>query len=159
MARSLRRNHGHIHILRRLNAAEMNIKSMGKHQHIACLQIRLNILLVHVGLQLVVDQDHDHVSPLGSLSRGVHLKTLGLGLSPGLAPLIKPDDHIAPGLLGVEGVGMSLAAVADNRDGLAIQHRQITIFLIITAITQLLMQRCTRITADTAHPPPPWRAL
>ena len=48
----------------------MDSEAVSKHEHIAFLEIRLYILLIHSGLLLVVDQDHDHVGDLGGLGGG-----------------------------------------------------------------------------------------
>ena len=103
---------------------------MSEHQHVACFQVRLDVLLIHISLLLIIDQDHDDVSLLSSLSSGVYVEALLLSLSPGLGALVQTDNNIAAGLLQVQGMCMTLAAVADDCDGLAIQQRQITVCLI-----------------------------
>ena len=121
MARTLGGNHRDIHVFRRLDASKVDIEAMGEHQHIALLQIRLNVLFIHISLQLIIDQDHDNVRLFRRLGRGVHFKALRLSLRPGFAPLIKADNHPAARFLGIQGMRMSLASVTDHRDRLAIQ--------------------------------------
>ena len=131
VARSLRRDHGHVYILRRNNLVKVNIKAVGEHQHVALLQVRLNVLLVHGRLQLVVDQNHDNVCPLRSLGSCINLKPLCLGARPGFASLVKADNHVAAGFLRVQSLRMALASVADYRNGLTLQKGKIAVFLII----------------------------
>ena len=100
---------------------------MSEHQHVALFQVRLDVLLVHISLLLIVDQDHDDVSHLSSLSGVVYLEALCLSLSLGLAAFVQTDNNVAAGISQVQCVCMTLAAVADDSDGLAIQKRQVTI--------------------------------
>ena len=122
MSRSLWRNHGYVHILRRNNLSEMNGKAVSEHQHLALCQIRLDGLLVHVCLLLIINQNHNNVCSLGRLCCRIYLKTSCLCLGPASAALIETDNHVASGLLCVECVGMALAAVSDDGDCLSLQH-------------------------------------
>src|SRR5699024_1118733 len=122
--------HGNVHVLGRSDASEMNVESVSEHQHVALFQIRLDILLIHISLQLIVDQNHDDIRSLCGLCSCVNLKSLFLSLRPGFASLIQTNDNMASGILGVQCVCVSLAAVSDNSDGLAIQQRQVTVILI-----------------------------
>ena len=131
MSRSLGGDHRNIHILRRHDLIKMNIEAVSEHQHVALLQIRLNILLIHGSLQLVIDQNHDDIRFFCSFSSRIHLKALLLGALPGSASLVKTDDDVTSGLLCIQSMRVSLAAVADDCDGLSFQHGKITVFLII----------------------------
>ena len=131
MPGSFRSDHGNIYVLRRHDLIEMNVKAMGKHEHVAFFQIRLNILFVHGSLQFIVDQDHDDICLLCSLGGCIYLKALFLCTLPGSAALIKPDDHVASGLFCIQRMRMSLTAVADDCDRLPFQHGKVTVFLII----------------------------
>ena len=131
MSRSLRSDHGHIHVLRRYDLSEMNIESVGKHEHVPFFQIRLNVLLVHGSLLLIIDQDHDDIRLLRRLCRGKYFKSLLHCLGPGSASFIKSDDDMASGFLQVQGMCMALAAISDDGNGLSFQHGKIAVFLII----------------------------
>ena len=95
---------------------------MSEHQHHAGTQVGSDGLLVHGGLLLVVDQNHDHVGLLGGLRCGIYLKSLLLRLLPGTASLVQANDHVAAGFLKVQRVGVALAAVTDDGNGLALQQ-------------------------------------
>ena len=95
MTRSLRSDHRNIYILRRNDAAEMNIEAVCEHQHIAFLKVRLNIILVKCCLLLIVDQNHDDICLLCSFCCCIYLKTLCLSLCPGFTSLVQTDDYIA----------------------------------------------------------------
>ena len=122
MAGSLGSDHGYVYICRRLDQTEVNVEAVSKHQHIAGLEVGLDVLLVHSGLLLIVDQDHDDISHLSCLSSIVNCESLRLSLSLGLGSLVKTYDDVASGLLEVERMRMALAAVADNSDCLALQY-------------------------------------
>ena len=77
----------------------MNVEAVSKHQHVALFQVRLDIFLVHISLQLIVDQDHDDICFFCSLCCGIYFKALCLSLCPGLAALVQTDDDVTSGLL------------------------------------------------------------
>ena len=103
---------------------------MRKHQHIAFLQVRRDVLLVHSCLFLIIDQDHDDIRTLCCLRSRENLKSLLLCLLPGLGTLIEPDDDLAPGVSQIQCMRMSLASIADNRNCLPVKQGQIAVFLI-----------------------------
>ena len=109
-------DHGHIHVGRRNDLAEMDGKTVSEHQHIALLQVGLNVLFVHCGLLLIVDQNHDNIRLLCCLCRGVDLQALSFCLGPGFAALVKAHNNITAGILQVQRMGVSLASVADDSD-------------------------------------------
>ena len=106
---------------------------MCEHQHVALFQIRADAFLVQLSLLLIVDEDHDDVSLLGSLGSGINLEASLFSLSPGTGAFVKADDDIAAGFLQVQCMCMTLGAVADDGNGLAIQQCNITIFLIVNS--------------------------
>lgn len=69
MARTLRRDHEHVDVRGRHDLAEMDVEAMGEGQGLAGGQVGLDVLLVHIGLALVVDEDHDDVGRLGGVRR------------------------------------------------------------------------------------------
>ena len=120
MSGSLGSDHGNINILGRYDTSEVNIETMSEHQHIALFQIGLDVILVQICLLLIVDQDHDDVSTLCSFCSGKYFKSLCLSLCPGLGALVQTDDNMTSGILQVQCVCMTLAAVADNSDSLTL---------------------------------------
>ena len=128
--RSLRRDHGHIDVCRRNDTAIVNIEPVCKHQHVAFLQVRCDVLLVHGCLFLIIDQDHNDICTLCCLRSRVDLKSLLLCLLPGLGTLIEPDDDLASGVSQVQCMCMSLASITDNCNCLPVKQGQIAVFLI-----------------------------
>ena len=103
---------------------------MRKHQHVALFQIRLDILFIHSGLFLIIDQNHDDISLLRCLRSGINLESLCLGFSPGLTALVKADNNITAGILQVQCVSVSLAAVTDDGYFFSFQQRKVAVLLI-----------------------------
>ena len=93
---------------------------MSEHQHIALFQVGLDVVLVQISLLLIIDQDHDDVSTLCSFCSGEYFETLCLSLCPGLGALVQTDDNMTSGILQVQCMCMTLAAVADNCDSLTL---------------------------------------
>ena len=61
VTRALRRDHDDVDVLRRLDAAEVNVKAVCKCQGLALGQVRLNALFVQCSLLFIVDENHDDV--------------------------------------------------------------------------------------------------
>ena len=59
------------------------------------------------------------MSAAAAAATGDAPQPLGLRLRPALAPLVQADDDVDAGVAQVEGMGMPLAAVADDGHGLA----------------------------------------
>ena len=93
---------------------------MGKGDGLAGGEVGGNVLLVHIGLILIVDEDHDDVGGLGGLGDGHHLEAVLLGHGPGLAALAQADDDVTAGVPEILSVGVTLRAVADDGNLLAV---------------------------------------
>ena len=120
MSGSLGSDHGNINVLGRYDTSEMNVETMSEHQHIALFQVGLDVVLVQISLLLIIDQDHDDVSTLCSFCSGEYFEPLCLSLCPGLGALVQTDDNMTSGILQVQCMCMTLAAVADNCDSLTL---------------------------------------
>ena len=116
VTRCLRSDHRDIDELRRCDEAKVNVKAMCEHEHVALVEVRLDVLLVHIRLQLIVDQNHDDICPLCSLGIGLHRETLLLCLLSRLGALVKTHANINAGILQVQRMCMTLTTVTDNRN-------------------------------------------
>ena len=155
VAGALGGGHEHIHAGGRDDLLVADIEAVGKGQGVALLQIGGDVLLVDVGLHLVVDEDHDDVGPLGGLGHGFDGEAGLFGVSPVFGALTESHAHVAAGILQVEGVGMSLGAVADDGDLLAVEIAELTVLFIVHLCHNktLLYQVgcCNRKNDDTYH--------
>ena len=112
--RRLGGHHGDIHAFGRFDGLVVNAEAVGEHQSLARQQVWHDGLLVNLRLQVVGNQHHDDVRRLGRLRHGADFQTFGFGLGPALAALVQADHDIQPAVVKVKGVGVPLAAVADN---------------------------------------------
>ena len=121
MTWSLWCNHGNIHIFWWFNTSKVDVEAMGKHQHISFFQVWFDGFFVKLCLFFIVDQDHDDICFFSSLCCGIYLKSLCFCFCPGFASFIQTDDNITSGISQVQSMCMSLAAVADDGNGLSFQ--------------------------------------
>ena len=131
MAGALGGSHEHVHAGGRDDLLIADVEAVGKSQSLAVGQVGGDILLIDVGLDLVVDEHHDDVAPLGGVSHGHHLQAGLLGVGPVLGALTQAHAHVAAGVLQVEGMGMPLGAVADDGDLLAVQIAELAVLFIV----------------------------
>ena len=109
---------------------------MGESQGLALGHIGGDLLVVDVGAQLVGHQHHDHVAGLGGL---LDLHDLEVGMAGcklgGLVPVagaFAQADHDVDAALGqVLGMGVALAAEADDGNGLAVQHTEVAVGIVV----------------------------
>src|SRR5690554_2166867 len=130
VTRRLGGNHDHVQILARYDLVVVDGETVGESQGRALLQVRLDFVLVQLGLELVRSQDHDHVgSRYGSRYVG-DFQTMGFSLGDGGRTRAQAHGNVNAGILQVAGVGMALGAVTDDSDLLALDDAQITVFVI-----------------------------
>ncbi|MPM61343.1 hypothetical protein SDC9_108201 [bioreactor metagenome] len=145
MAGALGGHHEHVHIGGRHDQAVMDVKAVGKDQSLALGEVGGDLGAVHIGLLLVVDENHDEVGRLGGLSHGHDGKAVLLGHRPALSALIQADDHVAAGLPQVQRVGVALASVAYDGDLLPLQIAEFTVLVIVHFChSQTLLFPCCR---------------
>ena len=130
VARALRSDHEHRVILGRLDVAVVDVEAVSEGQGSARLQVRLDVLLVHGGLVLIGQQDHDHVGLGDGLADRLDLKALLLGELDGLGGRAQADDHVNAGVAQVQRMRVALGAITEDGDLLAIEHGQIGVLLI-----------------------------
>ena len=66
----------------------------------------------------------------GGVGDGEHLEAGGAGLLDRGGVLAQPDDDVDPGVLQVQRVGVALGAVADDRDGLAVEETEVCVVVV-----------------------------
>ena len=134
MPRALRRHHADVEIVARLDQIEMHVEAVREHQRRALFHVGREMLLVHVGLQLVGHQHHDDVGPLGGLGDVHDLDLFLLGLLRRSRALAERDDDVLHARVAeVQHVGMALAAVADHGDLLRFDQVDVGITIVIDA--------------------------
>ena len=131
VARTLRRDHPDVDDAGRVDPPEMDVEAVGEHQQVAGSQVRRDLLVVDRLLGGVGDEDHDHVGGLDRIGHVGHAQARVGGESPALGARREPDDDVDAGLVQVEGVGVALAAIADDGHGLARQRRRVGVVVVV----------------------------
>ena len=70
----------HVDIRRRRDLAEVDVEAVREHERLAGGHVRRDVVVVEVALDVIGDQDHDHVGGLGGVGGGQDLEAGGFGL-------------------------------------------------------------------------------
>ena len=147
VTRTLGRDHPDVDELRRRDPTEPDVEPVGEHQQLARPQVRRDIGVVDRLLGGVGDQDHDDVGRADRVPDIAHPQAGLLRQRSALRGRLQADHDVDPALAQVLGVGMALAAVADDGDGLAIEGRRVRIGVVVHA-------RGHRFVASSMDPDP-----
>ena len=131
VAGGFRSNHGDVDVLRGSDGPIVDVEAVGEHQGLPCTEVRCDLLLVDIGLEVVGDEHHDDVRLLSRLINGADAQSFGLGLLTALAPLVEAYHDVQAVVPAIEGVGVSLAAVSDYADGLVLQEGQVGVVVVV----------------------------
>ena len=109
---------------------------MGKGQRLAFRHIGGDLAVVDVSAQLVGHQHHDDVAGLGRLFHFHHFEVgMGGGKLSRFLPVagtFAQTDHDVHAAFGqVLGMSMALRAKADDGDGLAVQHAEVAVGIVV----------------------------
>jgi hypothetical protein len=85
------------------------------------MQIRLDVLLIYRRLRLIRSEHMNPVGALGGLIRRNHNHAIGASLLRAGPVRLKAHNHLVPAVAQVLRLRMSLAAVAQDGDGFALQ--------------------------------------
>ena len=122
-------DHDDVDVLGRLDQAEMDVQAMREGEGGTRLHPARDIVVVDRRLMLVGRKDHQYVGPFGGLGIGHHLEASALSLlARGRAFAERDRDVVHPAVAQVLGMGVALAAIADDRD--------------FAVLDQLARQRC-----------------
>ena len=107
----------------------MNRETVREHQCLALGQIRLDVLLVALGLLGIGQRDHDDVGAFDGFGGGDDFKAFFLRDGDGLAAFVKADEDLKAAVLEVERVGVALRAEAEDRQRFVFQHAEVGVFV------------------------------
>ncbi len=108
-------------------------ETMSESEGGTLLQVRLDLVLVQLGLEFVGGQDHDHVGGSHGVLYRLDGQAMGFGLGDSGRAAAQTDDDIDAGVFQVAGVGVALGAVADDGDLLALDDGKVTVFIVVNA--------------------------
>ena len=114
----LGRDHHHVHVVGQHDFAIVDAEAVGHHEGAARLEVGGDLLPVDAALQVVRDHHHDHVRLCRHFGHFGNAQAGRFGGGDAGAAWVKADDHVLAVILQVQGVGVTLAAVADDADRL-----------------------------------------
>ena len=131
VARPLGGDQGAVDSLGRDDLAEVDVEPVRAEQEVARPKVRLDLAGVDVALDLVGQEDIDQVAGLGGLGGRHRLEAVAdgqvvIGRARALA-----DHHVAARVAQVLRLGVPLAAIADHRDRLALEQREVGILVVV----------------------------
>ena len=113
-----------------LNVAEVDIEAVGEEQRGTGLEVGLDLVAVQLGLDLVRGQDRHDVGPGHGLGDRLDGQPGLLGLGDGAGALTQAHHDLHAGVPQVEGMGVALGAVADDRDLLGLDDAQVRVVVV-----------------------------
>ena len=131
MTRTLRGDHDDVDILLRNDAVEVDVETVCKHQDVAFLHVRSDLVIIDISGDFIGNEHHDDVGSLRSFLDFHNGQAGSFSLSDARAGGTKTDDDVHAALLQVLRMRMTLAAVTHDGHGLSVQQSQITIRIII----------------------------
>ena len=111
---------------------------MSEHEGLALLKVLLDGLSIYPGLEVVRRQHHNHVRLLSDFGHSGDPEAGLLGLGPAGAALVQPNHHVYAAVIEAQGVGVALAPVPDDPNGLALKQRKVCIIFVVNIGHSLL---------------------
>ena len=103
---------------------------MAEEQRVPGDEVGLDGLGVELPLDVVGREDHDQVGLLAGLGGREHAQALGLRLRPALGTLGQADTYVDPAVAQGQRVGVTLAAVAQDRHVASLDHREVGVVVV-----------------------------
>jgi hypothetical protein len=120
VALALGRDEDDVDTCRRLDEVVMDIETVGKEDGLTSAQMGGNAFFVNRRHISVGEIEHEDVACLRGVFSRYDLQSFGLSFGPGLATFVKADRDIDTAVSEIQGVGVALAAVADDGDALGL---------------------------------------
>jgi hypothetical protein len=129
---ALGRDHEDVDVGARVDQAEVDVETVGKGERGAGLHVRADVVGVDLCLGFIGGGDHDHVGPFGGFLVRKHLEACGLGLFRGGGAGAERDrDVLDAAVAHILRVRVTLAAIADNGDLLALDQILVGVAIVI----------------------------
>ena len=127
-------DHEHVDVGARVEQVEVHVQAVGEGEGAAGLHVRAELVAVEVALALVGGQDHDDVGPFRRIARvhDLQVRAFSLGHASGIWAQADREFGRAA-IFEIVGVSMSLAAVADDRNLLALDQVHVGIAVVVHA--------------------------
>src|SRR5580658_1706860 len=148
MPRTLRSDHHHVHVGGRNNRLEMNAEAVRDPENLSRMQIRLDELFIRLSLRLVRREDLDPVGALGGLIRRHHDHAVSPRRCGAWPVRGQPNDHLIAAVAKILRLRVSLTAVTNNGDRLALQYLRLRVAFVENSNHRVLLS-----TTETAYRP------
>jgi hypothetical protein len=111
----------------------VDVEAVGEHQQLALAEVGRDVSVVDRLLDGVGHEDHDRVRLPDGIVHVGHPEPRLLRQRPALGARGKAHDHLDARLVEIERVGVTLAAVAHDRDRLPREDRRIGVVVVVHA--------------------------
>ena len=129
VAGALGRDHDDVDVLVRLDQPEVDGEAVAEHERLALGEVRADVRGIDRGLLHVRQADHDDVGAADGLGGVIDLEAVLLGDGAGLRARVEADDDLAAALLQVDRMGVALRTVAEDGEGLVLEHAEVGVFV------------------------------
>ena len=130
MAGALGSDQGDVDVGRRDDLLVVDREAVAEQQRVAGCDAVLQAAVPDLAVQLVGRQQHHDVALGGGVGGLQHPQSVCLRLGDAGRVGAQPDDDADAGVLEVERVGVALGAVADDRDGLAVELVEVCVVVV-----------------------------
>ncbi len=117
--------------VRRHHLPEVDVEPVRAKQEVARAQLRLDLMGVDVGLNFIRQEDVDEITCMGRVGGRHRFEPITHRRLVVRRARPLTDDDLTARIAQVLGLGMSLAAVADHRDRLAFEQREVGILVVV----------------------------
>ena len=131
MSRPLGRDHKHVDAFGRHDLAEMDVEAVAEDQRLALGHVAGDLGVVDLRLDLIGQQNLDHIGGPGGFGCRNRIEPVGLGhlVVPGALQLA--DNHVEAAVTQVLRLSVPLAAVTDNRDLALFENRGLGVLIVV----------------------------
>src|SRR6266511_5722295 len=131
VARALRRDEEDVHVGGGADLVVVDVEAVGEEERLPLRHVRRDLRVVDPLLGLVRDEDHDDIGLLRRVRDGEDAEPRALRLRLLLCPRAQPDAHDDAVVAEVQGVGVALRAVADDRDLPLLEQVEVRILVVV----------------------------
>ena len=134
VAGALGRHHDDVDAFGRFDQAEVDVQAVGKGDRGAFADVVLDVFVPRVRLQFVGHGEHQDVAPGRGLGDAHDGQAFTFGLGGGGGAFAQRNGHVVCATVAqVQGVGVALRAVAEDRDFLVLDQVHVAIAVVVHA--------------------------
>ncbi|MNT01327.1 hypothetical protein D3C72_1357880 [compost metagenome] len=154
VTRSLGSDHPHVEVGARLHETVVHVEAVREDERSAFLDVRGHVVLVDGGDLLVGQQDHDDVGRLHGISDFSDLQASLADLVPRSAALAQADHDLDAAVVQVLRMCVTLRAVADDGNRLALDQAEVRVLVVINLHDVLQIDKRVAVCCCAVRPEP-----